>query len=414
MELQKYWDQAQQVALDFGPKLIAALAILIVAYIVAKLLGWAVRYAITRTGFGGAELPAALGRAVFWVTMLIALPAALGALGMDGLLQPMQEMSSKFLNFMPNLIGAGMIFGIGFMIAKVAREAVTSVLRAAQFDAMAEQVGFAAPSNEPARPPATSSDDTSSLTSKITDISSMQTSSSGASGIVGVLVFTLLIIPVAIAALDALGIAAISTPAKAMLQNVLDAIPNIFAAAIVMTLSYFIARFASDTLARLLPATGIDNVGDKLGLSQEVVGSTSVSKIAGMIAFATIMVFGVIEGAKLLNFEILSTLLQQILELGGHVLLGSAIILCGIVAADFIAGIVGKSKDAERWAPLLKVAIIVLASAMGLRQMGIANEIINMGFALMMGALAVGAAIAIGWGGKDTAGRLLEKWTKDM
>ena len=51
---------------------------------------------------------------------------------------------------------------------------------------------------------------------------------------------------------------------------------------------------------------------------------------------------------------------------------------------------------------------------MGLRQMGVANEIINMGFTLMIGAVAVGAAIAIGFGGRDTAGRLLEKWTKDM
>ena len=414
MEIQKYWDQIQNVILEFGPKLIAAIAILIVAYIIARVLAWAVKYAVERTGLGGADLPTALSRAAFWVTMLIALPAALGALGMDGLLKPMQDMASKFLNFMPNLVGAGLIFGIGFVIAKVAREAVTSVLRAAQFDAVAQRLGLTSLTGGTGSAPSQKSDDDTSVTTSLTDISSMQASTAGMSGAIGMLVFTLLIIPVSIAALDALGIASISTPAKQMLQGVLDAIPNIFAAGIVLTLAFFIARFASDALERFLPATGINTVGDKLGLSQEVIGSVSLSKIVGLVAFTAIMVFGVIEAAKLLNFEVLSALLQQILELGGRVILGSAVILAGIVAADFIADIVARSKDATHWAPALKIAIIVLAAAMGLRQMGLANEIINMGFALMMGAIAVGAAIAIGWGGKDTAARLLEKWTKDL
>ena len=414
MELQKYWDQVLSITLDFGPKLIAAVAIAVVAYFIAKLLAWVVRTAVESSGFGGNDLPVALGRAAFWVTMLVALPAALGALGMDGLLKPMQDMASKFLEFLPNLVGAGLIFGIGFVIAKVAREAITSVLRAVQFDTLAERFGLLPASGGAQSTSAGQSHRDRSLASSMTDISAMQSPTSGLSGAVGMLAFTLLIIPVSIAALDALGIASISTPAKQMLQGFLEAIPNIFAAGIVLTLAFFIARFAADALTRLLPATGVDKVGDKMGLSQEVIGTTSISKITGMVAFVAIMVFGVIEAAKLLNFDVLSGLLQQILELSGRILLGSAVIVAGIVAADFVAGIVQRSKDAARWAPFLRIAIIVLAAAMGLRQMGLANEIINMGFALMIGALAVGTAIAIGWGGKDTAGRLLEKWTKDL
>ncbi len=85
-----------------------------------------------------------------------------------------------------------------------------------------------------------------------------------------------------------------------------------------------------------------------------------------------------------------------------------------MIAADFIFDILAKSRDAKKIAGFVKIAIIILATAMGLRQMGVANEIINTGFTLLIGALAVGAAIAVGWGGKETAGRLLEKWTKDL
>jgi hypothetical protein len=426
MDAQKYWSVIQNLIIEFGPKLLAALVIVVIAFIIGKFLAYAARYLIGKTAVGdNSDLGTAIGKALFWITILVALPAILGALGMDGLLKPMQEMSAKFLGFLPNLVGAGLIFGIGFIVAKIAKETITSVLHAAQIDTLAERYGFATAMGDAGSNVSKSTGASKTIEKKDkrvksedkiidTDISSLESENSGLSGFFGLLVFTLLIIPIAIAALDTLGIEAISTPAKQMLQSVLDAIPNIFAATVVLGLAFLIGRFASQTLARLLPATGVDNVGEKLGLSKELSGNTSISKIAAALAFAAIMIFGVIEAAKLLDFAIVSNLMTEMLALGGRLLLGSVIIGFGVIAADFISDIVARSKDAKSLAPLLKIAIIVLASAMGLRQMGLANEIINMGFTLMIGALAVGAAIAIGMGGKDTAGRLLEKWTKDM
>ena len=416
MDIQKYWTAAQQLIIEFGPKLLAALAILIIAYLIAKVLAYAVRLAIDRSGIFGdtSDIGASIGRALFWVTMLVALPAILGALGMTGLLEPMQQMASEFLKFLPNLVGAGLIFGIGFMVAKVAKEALTSVLQAFQIDDIAERFGLSAWTGEAA-------DDASLRRARDLDdeddddfefgYDDMETEATGIAGFLGTLAFTLLIIPVAIAALDTLGVESISAPAKQMLQSVLSAIPNIFAACVVLGLSYLIGRFASQAASNLLPTTGIDNIGNRLGLSKEIVGDYSVSKIVGALAFLAIMIFGLVEAAKLLDFKILSDAMSQILSLGGRVLLGTIIIGFGVIAADFIADIVSKSKDAAGIAPVLRIAIIVLAAAMGLRQMGLANEIINTGFTFLIGALAVGAAVAIGLGGKETAGRLLEKWT---
>ena len=306
-------------------------------------------------------------------------------LGSKGLLKPMQAMTEKLLGFLPNLLAAGLILGIGWVIATVAKRAVGSTLKAAQADKLAERFGLAEVTGE-----------------------------TGISKFSGALVFTLLIIPIAIAALEALAIRSISDPAKTMLESFLVAIPNIFAAAIVLLLAFLIARFTSNALTALLPTTGLDKVGARIGISSEVFSGAPLSKIASYIAFAAIMLFGIIEAGKLLNFAIVSALLSTLIALGGQILLGTIIIVIGVIAADFIADIVAKSKDAKFAAPFLRVAIIVLAVAMGLRQMGIANEIINIGFALILGGLAVGIAIAIGWGGKDTAHRLLEKWTKDL
>ena len=418
MDIQKYWTVAQQHIIEFGPKLLAALAILIVAYIIAKVLAYAVRLLFDRSNIGeGTDLGRSIGRALFWVTMLVALPAILGALGMNGLLEPMQAMATDFLKFVPNIAGAGLIFGIGFMVAKVAKEALTSVLQAFHIDDLAERFGISAWTGDDeddvvrARRDFDDDEDDDDFDFGYDD---METESTGIAGFIGTLAFTLLIIPVAIAALDTLGIESISAPAKQMLQSVLAAIPKIFAACVVLGLAYFIGRFASQAANNLLPTTGIDNVGDRLGLSKEMVGDYSVSKIVGALAFLAIMVFGLVEAAKLLDFGILSDAMSHVLNLGGRILLGTIIIGFGVIAADFIAGLVAKSKDAAAIAPALKIAIIVLAAAMGLRQMGLANEIINTGFTFLIGALAVGAAVAIGLGGKETAGRLLEKWTSKL
>ena len=50
-----------------------------------------------------------------------------------------------------------------------------------------------------------------------------------------------------------------------------------------------------------------------------------------------------------------------------------------------------------------RLSIVVLAGAMALGQMGLANEIINLTFGLLLGAVVVAVAIAFGLGGRDIA-----------
>ena len=63
-------------------------------------------------------------------------------------------------------------------------------------------------------------------------------------------------------------------------------------------------------------------------------------------------------------------------------------------------------------ATVARVAIIVLAGAMGLQRMGLADEIVNLAFGLTLGAIAVAAAIAFGIGGRDAAKRVIDGYSK--
>jgi hypothetical protein len=47
---------------------------------------------------------------------------------------------------------------------------------------------------------------------------------------------------------------------------------------------------------------------------------------------------------------------------------------------------------------------------MGLERMGLSTSIVNVAFGTLLGGLGLAAAIAFGWGGRDAAKRLLDRY----
>ena len=61
-------------------------------------------------------------------------------------------------------------------------------------------------------------------------------------------------------------------------------------------------------------------------------------------------------------------------------------------------------------AGIVRFAILGLVLALGLSAMGIADDIVNMAFAFVFGAVAVAVALSFGLGGREAAGRQMEYW----
>ena len=62
------------------------------------------------------------------------------------------------------------------------------------------------------------------------------------------------------------------------------------------------------------------------------------------------------------------------------------------------------------YAGIARFTVLGLVFAMGLRAMGIADDIVNLAFGLTLGAIAVAAALAFGLGGREAAGKQMEHW----
>ena len=334
----------------------------------------------------GRDVGRTLADASFWLVLLLFVPAILGTLGLEGLLAPVQGMIDDLLGFLPNLVSAAVIFGVGFFVARVVQRIVTGLLSGVGLDRLSARTGI-------------------------------QKAMGGRSlaALVGIVVFTLILLPVAIGALDALALESVTTPATTMLESVFTAIPLLFAAALLLGVAYLVARLCASLVENMLSAVGFDALPERLGLRVRGEGRSAPSAIAGKLTLIAIMFFAAVEASRMLGFETVALLSTELATLAGHVLLGLAILAIGLYLANLAARLIARSDvpHPRVLAISARVVILVLVAAMALRQMGIANEIVELAFGLTLGAVAVAGALAFGLGGRQAAGRLLDEgWRK--
>lgn len=374
--------------LAFVPKLVAGGILILIVWIIATVLRTIVTRALQATtldeklsaGAGMRPISDNLGNVVFWLVVLLFLPAILGTLEIGGLLEPVQDMVNEMLGMLPNVFGAVLIGVVGWFLAKIVRDLVSNLLTAAGTDRLGEQIGLRG---------------TMSL-----------------SHLIGLVVYILILVPAVVAALQSLEIEVITGPATEMLNTMMLAIPDIFAAAIILGIAFAISRLVSQLMASLLGGLGFDVLPEKLGMGQVFAGPTTPSSMVGKVLAFFIMLFAVVEAANQLGFHQVSQLVTMFIEFGGQVLLGSAIIAIGFwlsnLAYETIIRIHGANSGGV--ANIARFAILGLVIAMGLRAMGLANEIVNLAFGLTLGAIAVAVALSFGLGGREAAGKQMEHW----
>ncbi len=329
-----------------------------------------------------------IGNVVYWLVFLLFLPAVLGALELQGLLAPVEGMVDEILGILPDILGAGMIMLVGWLAARIVRKIVTNLLVGVGADRLGDQTGLAAA------------------------LGGQQLSN-----VIGMIVYVLILIPVAIATLDVLQIPAVTEPASQMLTTILNALPAIFGALLLIGIAYFVARIVGTFVTNFLNGIGFDRVLSWIGVGDEVVeGRRTPSEIVGYLAIVAIMIFAVIEASNMLGFTILADIVSKFLVAAGGVLLGLVIFGMGLYLARLAHRVIRDAggSQAHILAPVARIAIIVFSGALALRQMGFADDIVNLAFGLLLGAIAVAAALAFGLGSREIASRELERWLENL
>jgi hypothetical protein len=386
---------------QYLPQVLGAGILLLLAWVIATMARLMIKRALglaklderLRSSSGmeeGKEVPITntFGEVVYWLVYLLFLPAILDALELQGLLGPVQGMLEQILGSLPSLLGAVIILLIGWFAARILQRIVSNLLAATGIDRFSKQVGL------------------DSVLGKQT-----------LSGLIGLVIYVLIFIPVIIASLNALGLDAITGPASNMLDVILLALPVLFTAALVLVLAYIVGRVVSKMVVNLLSGIGFDNILAKLGFDAGVgEGKQTPSAVVGYLTMVAIMLFAATEAAQMLGLTILSELVSEFTVFAGQILVGLIIFAIGMFLANLAARTIQTSsaKQSKLLAVIARISILVLAGAMSLRQMGLANEIVETGFGLLLGAIAVAVALAFGLGGRDIAAKELASWVESI
>lgn len=370
-----------------GPvaSIIAAILIGLIGWLFASIIRGLIAKALAKTrldqklstNVGVKPMSGTIADVVYWFVLLLVLTMVLDRLGLNGLFMPLTNMIDKTFSFIPNALLAVFVFFIGFVAARAVRGIVTNLVAGFNIQALATKAG-------------------------INEKNSLPT-------IAGSLSFMLVIIPFTIAALDALKVEAISRPATNMLNKVLESLPNVFTAAAILVVTYYVVRMLAGIVKNILANTQIDALPAKLGL-QNALGEKKVSDLVGCAILFFAMLFAGIAAADLLGFEAISGIIAMFIAFGSQIILGAVILTIGFWLAGIIAGVVERSEQGSKFlANIVRVLIMGLVLAMGLKAMGIADSIVNLAFGLTLGAVAVAFALAFGLGGRDAAARLLKR-----
>ena len=309
------------------------------------------------------------------ILTIFVLMAVLQHFGLTDVLAPLKEMLNKFMRAVPNIIGAGVIGYAGWIIANI-----VSKFLGVGLGKVDEQIALKTGNND------------------------LKLSKFGSAFIFGAI-----LLPIVVAALGVLNIPSISEPATAMINDLLAAVPKIVGAAVILLVTYFVAKFVVYMLTGLLEGMNINQYPEKIGAQALFSESFTPTKLVGGAVMFFSMLTAATAAVNTLGIDVISDIFAKVIEFGGGLLVGGLILLIG----NFLGGIAHEKLVAagnSGLANIARIAILGLVLAMGLKSMGLADNIVNMAFGFTIGSVAVATALAFGLGGRDAAKEIADHW----
>lgn len=367
---------------------IRAVLLLLVAFLCAKIVKSLVNKALSKTKLGAGDSSSDtasegrgktvdfLGRLMYLLVFLLFVPGIFDSLGLGEMSAPILNLLNTMWGYLPNVLAAVIVLWVGFFIAKLVRELLVPVFGKLKVNRLQEKAGL-----------------------DVTDSAKL-------SNTLAYIVYVLILIPVVITALQVLNIQAISAPAVKMLDVIFAFIPNILAALMIIVIGCTIAKFAGGIVESLIASAGLD--AKLSNLLDSKAPQFILSKVIGRTVSTVMVIFFIVESFSVLHLQVVTNIGSAIIGYLPYVLAAVLILMACYVVNAIIQKALRKGEHTGA-ALVSKCAIYTIGVFMVLNELGIAGEIVNTAFILIVAALAVAFAISFGIGGREFAGRMLKR-----
>ncbi len=324
-----------------------------------------------------------VGKIIFWILMLLVLVVVLDTLGLRSVIEPLNKLISKILDFIPNVLASGVLLAVAVIASRIVYALLSSLFSTLNLDS---KIGLAR------------------VTGSTTSLSQVLTTTASS------FVF-LLLLP---ASLQALNLKNVSAPIEKLIDSVVASFPHILVALAILAIGVYLGKIVQGIVTDVLKVGGVDQLPEKVGLTEfsNFRGKT-LSEIIGILTFVSIFVLMFTQAVSALNLDFLSGISANFAG-GFFSMLGAVIIFVvgAVLAKAAKSALSGQKLVGE----IVYYGIFILAGTMALDKANLAPQITSLSFQILVGAFAVamgvGGAIALGLGGKDAVKRYLDRTVK--
>jgi len=187
-------------------------------------------------------------------------------------------------------------------------------------------------------------------------------------------------------------------------------VPNLLGAVLLVVVGYFIAKFSSFLVKKIVEKLAINRLADKSGVSEflkNIDKELTLSIILAKLLYFVILLSFIMSAAEILKMSILADAFQSILLYLPHIFGSIFVLMFGFFIANHAKHFVQKSassmniefSDALGKVVYLGIAIITLSLA--INQLAIETELLNQAISIILGAIGVALALSLGLGTKE-------------
>jgi hypothetical protein len=200
------------------------------------------------------------------------------------------------------------------------------------------------------------------------------------------------------------------------LTELLTFLPKLIGFLVILLIGYVVARIVKAVVARLLGRLHVDR-----RLHESPAGTyverfspgASPSNLVGSVAFWLIFIVALTAAIGALQIPAVTTFMNQVLAYLPNIIVAVLIFVLAAAIAGGVGGLVhrtmGDTPTGKLVGSIVPGLVLSVAFFMILTQLNIAPEIVQILFTAIVGALALGLALAFGLGGRQVAGRILEE-----
>jgi len=192
----------------------------------------------------------------------------------------------------------------------------------------------------------------------------------------------------------------ILNPLVSLWNGFINILPGIVAAIIILIIGYFVALGLGHLVKAILQKSGVDSYMARAKMAK-VVGHMKLSGVLGEITKWYIFLIFIQSGVDLLNLGALSVILNEFVMWLPNVIVAAIIIIFGVALSHFVSMKVEEHTDVKGtrfFSKILKFVILFIVIVIALGQIGVDASLLENAFLLLIGAFAIGIAVALGIG----------------